>query len=104
LNYFETILLLSPELGASDIEKHISSVKDIIAEHDAEIVNEVSWGKKKLAYLINNFSSANFHIIRAKGDKSYNEELSTKVRITEDMIRQMTLNIEESELERNFEF
>jgi len=104
LNYFETVLLLNPELTDSIAETHIKATKDIIAQKGGEVVNELSWGKKKLAYLINNYSVANFHIIRHKGTDDANSELSTKVRITDGMLRQMTVAIKESELERNFEF
>ncbi|MBF0273911.1 MAG: 30S ribosomal protein S6 [Nitrospinae bacterium] len=104
MNYFETVLLLDPELSDSNAEGHIKAAKDIITQKGGEIVNELSWGKKKLAYLINNYSVANFHIIRHKGSEDVNSELATKVRITDGMLRQMTVVIKENELERNFDF
>ncbi len=104
LQYYETILLLSPELGESDLEAQINGAKETLTNSGAEIVNELSWGKKKLAYMIGNFSSAYFHIIRSKSSTNLVPELETRIRITEDLLRQMTVKISENELERNFEF
>ncbi len=104
MQYYETILLLSPELGETDLETQINGAKETLTNSGAEIVNELSWGKKKLAYTVGSFNSAHFHIIRSKSSSNLVPELETRIRITDDLIRQMTVKINENELERNFEF
>lgn len=50
--YYETVLVIDPQIGDEGIRAIIEKVKDILAQQQAVVVKIDEWGKRKLAYPI----------------------------------------------------
>ena len=53
MNQYETVFIVTPVLSQDQLNEVTSKYKELLQENGAEIVNEESWGLKKLAYPIN---------------------------------------------------
>jgi small subunit ribosomal protein S6 len=51
--YYETVLVIDPQIGDEPIRAIIEKVKEILTQQQATIIKVEEWGKRKLAYPIN---------------------------------------------------
>ena len=52
MRFYQTIVILRPDLDDAQIKENSEKVKGFIAKYDGEIVRMDNWGKKRLAYRI----------------------------------------------------
>lgn len=91
---YETIFVLRPDLEEEDIEKSINRVKDVITNSDSEIIDEEIWGKKSLAYEINDYRSGHYTVLTFESDGSVINELKRNYKIMDSVIRYLVVKKE----------
>jgi ribosomal protein S6 len=68
-------------------------IKDFITGRDAEIVNEQSWGTRRLAYPIHqgayNFLEGSYYLTQFSTERPFNQELHNFLRLDEQVIRSL---------------
>ena len=52
MNQYETVFILTPVLSEPQMKEAVEKFKGVLLDAGAKIVNEESWGLKKLAYPI----------------------------------------------------
>ena len=67
------------------------SAKKILTDNGAEIVNEETWGLKKMAYAIQKKSTGFYCLLEFKGEPTIVEKLETGFRRDEKVIRYITV-------------
>ena len=92
---YETIFVLRPDLEEDDIEKSISRIKDVITNSESEIIEEEIWGKKSLAYEINDYRSGHYTVLTFKSDGSVIDELKRNYKIMDSIIRYLVVKKED---------
>ncbi|MFQ5598188.1 MAG: 30S ribosomal protein S6 [Nitrospiria bacterium] len=93
LKPFETIFILKPALGDEDITTIIDKMKGIIEQEGGEIVAVENWGKRKLAYEVQSERKGIYVVIHFKGPSRLVRELERNYRISESIIKYITLTI-----------
>lgn len=91
---YELTVLIHPDLEA-DIEKPLTSVRDIIKNAGGEIVKEDNWGKKKLAYKINKEDFAVYVYMDVKLPADAPLKISNTLNITEEVLRYLLVTVDE---------
>lgn len=86
-NAYEFMLVVSVKLGEKT-EELVNKFKDLISEK-AELVNMDNWGKKKLAYMINKESEAEYVVFDFNSDSEFPKELDRICQITDGVLRSM---------------
>jgi len=86
-NAYEFMLVISVKLGEKT-EELINKFKDLISEK-AELTNMNNWGKKKLAYMINKESEAEYVVFDFNSDSEFPKELDRICQITDGVLRSM---------------
>ncbi|MDO4199933.1 MAG: 30S ribosomal protein S6 [Clostridia bacterium] len=86
-NAYEFMLLVSVKLGEKT-EELVNKFKDFVSEN-AELVNINNWGKKKLAYMINKESEAEYVVFDFNSDSEFPKELDRICQITDGVLRNM---------------
>ena len=61
---------------------------------NGEIIEIANWGKKRLAYLINDMSEGAYTVVTYKADPSFISELERLMNIDESVMRSLTLKLE----------
>ncbi|MBO4733547.1 MAG: 30S ribosomal protein S6 [Clostridia bacterium] len=87
---YEAALVFSVEGGDEAVEALKTKFNDLIAKHGA-VENVDDWGKRKLAYLINDEAEGYYVFITFTSEPDFPAELERIAGITEGVLRVMTI-------------
>ena len=93
MNKYEVMFILNPELGEEDTQSVIVKFKDMISAN-GEVENLTEWGKRRLAYLIQDFTEGYYVIIDFASNPDFPMELDRVMKINDSVIRHMIIRIE----------
>ncbi len=91
MNQYETVFILTPVLSEAQMKETVEKFKGILTAAGAEIVNEESWGMRKLAYPIQKKSTGFYQFIEFNGQPDIVEKLEVNFRRDERIIRFLTI-------------
>ncbi len=92
--FYETIFILRPTLNDQEISDSIESYRSLLSREGAEIYQEEDLGKKKLAYTIRHFQNGHYAIFHYRSKPSAVSELERTFKISEDILRFLTVRRE----------
>ena len=106
MNNYETVFILTPVLSEAQMKEAVQKYKDLILANGGEMVNEESWGMRKLAYPIQKKTTGFYNLFEFKADPSFIAKLETAYRRDERLLRFLTFKMEKyavkySETRRN---
>lgn len=88
---YETVVLIKPDVSDEPLNKLAARIKSIVDGEGGKFLQMNSWGKKKLAYEIANYPKAVFLHASYLGQGGTPKELERNLRISDDVIRYMTV-------------
>ena len=91
---YEVIFIVKPmeeEATSAVVEKFTK----LIADNGGTVDSEDRWGKKRLAYPINDETEGVYTVIRFTSNPDFPAELDRVFKITEGVLRSMTIAVEE---------
>jgi small subunit ribosomal protein S6 len=91
MNDYEAVFILTPVLSDAQMKEAVEKFKGILANENAEIVNEENWGLRKLAYPIEKKTTGFYQLIEFKARPETIAVLETQFRRDERVIRFLTL-------------
>ncbi len=94
MRHYETLFVLKPTLTEEEAKAKFEFIKDVIQNNGGEIVATEDIGVRKLAYPIEKFERGHYYIIYFKAPSHTVRELERIYRITEDVIRFLTIKYE----------
>lgn len=83
---YELTVLIHPDLE-TDLEAPLDKVRALIKDNGGEIVKEDNWGKKRLAYRINNQDFAVYVYMDLRLPADAPQKISTVLNITDNVLR-----------------
>jgi len=86
---YETVFLKRPALDSEKRESIIEEIKNVITDNGGEVLDTDDWGKKSLAYEIENETEAYYYLIEFSGNNKVLESLRQYFNISVDIIRKM---------------
>lgn len=93
MNRYETIYIIRPTVDEEGIKTLVAKFKGII-ESNGEFETIDEWGKRKLAYLIDDIGEGYYVYMKYKADTAIPKELDRVFGITEDILRNMTIKLD----------
>lgn len=87
---YETLFVLNPELTDDQVQDVLGRLKEALGKMNGELMREDSWGKKKLAYMIQKQGRGHFVNFHYLGKPGVVEELERTMRNLEGVIRFLT--------------
>ncbi|MBO4597614.1 MAG: 30S ribosomal protein S6 [Bacteroidaceae bacterium] len=94
MNQYETVFILTPVLSDEQMKEAVEKFKGILAEENSEIINEESWGLKKLAYPIDKKSTGFYQLIEFKAEPTTIAKLEVNFRRDERVLRYLTVKLD----------
>ena len=94
MNQYETVFILTPVLSDEQMKETVAKFKKLLTDNGAEILNEETWGLKKLAYAIQKKSTGFYCLLEFKGEPTIVKTLETGFRRDEKVIRYMTVRLD----------
>lgn len=93
-NSYETLFVIDPDLTEEATKALIEKFTKLIADN-GEVLEINEWGKRKLAYLINDKSEGYYVLVNFKGAATLPSELERVFGITEGILRSIVIRHEE---------
>ena len=90
---YETTFVTRPEMSDDGLNAIIERVKANIAEYKGEVVLTENWGKRKLAYTIQNETRGQYSYIVYTGGNGIVHEIERNLRLHEHVLRFLTVNL-----------
>ena len=94
MNQYETVFILTPVLSDDQMKETVAKFKKLLTDNGAEILNEETWGLKKLAYAIQKKSTGFYCLLEFKGEPTIVKTLETGFRRYEKVIRYQTVRLD----------
>lgn len=100
INTYENLFIVSLANGEEAAKETVNKFTTLIA-NNAEIVEVADWGKRRLAYLINDESEGYYTVVTFKTASDFPAELDRLFNIDENVMRAMTIKLDVKAIERN---
>ncbi len=94
MNQYETVFILTPVLSDDQMKEAVAKFRKVLTDQQAEIVNEETWGLKKMAYPIQKKSTGFYCLLEFKAEPSVINKLETAFRRDEKVIRFITVKLD----------
>jgi small subunit ribosomal protein S6 len=91
MKFYETGLLIAPNLSEEDTERVINQMAEVISQRAGKLVKQDRWGKRRLAYPIKKFSEAFYVFFHYEGNPDIPLELVRRFKQTDTILRYLTL-------------
>lgn len=92
---YELVFIVSPQVGDEDIDGVTQRVSQIVANNGGEITETNPWGRRRLAYPINNFRDGYYVATKLRLNPTAAAEVERSLRLTEEIIRYLLIKIGE---------
>lgn len=87
---YETVFILNPVLSEEQAKDTVEKFVKVLKKGNANILNQESWGLKKLAYPINKKSTGFYNLIEFAAETTLINTLETEYRRDESVMRFLT--------------
>ena len=94
---YEHVFLARQDLSQSQVDALAAAATEIVEQGQGKVTKTETWGLKNLAYKIDRNRKAHFVLLNIDASGSVVEELERQSRINEDIIRYMTVRVDEHE-------
>ncbi len=88
-NNYETVVVLNTKLGEEGIAAMIEKFKTLINDNNGTINNVDEWGKRRLAYEINDETEGYYFLIDFTSSPELPAELDRVYKITDGILRSL---------------
>ena len=93
INSYETLFIVDVANGDEAAKATVAKFTALIAEN-AEVVEVADWGKRRLAYLINDEAEGYYVFYNFESEPAFPAELDRKFNIDENVMRSLVLRLE----------
>ncbi len=88
---YEVLYIINPTLGEEDTAAVVARFKELAESHGT--VSEIDeWGKRKLAYLINDLDEGYYVLMTFSSDPAFPAELDRLMRINPNVMRSIIVS------------
>ena len=95
--FYEHVFLARQDLSQAQVDALAQTATDIIEKNDGKVTKTETWGLRTLAYKIEKNRKAHYVMLNIDGPTSVVAELERQTAINEDVVRYMTIRVEEPE-------
>ena len=101
MQQYETVIILTPLLSDEVAKEVIAKFSKLLTDNGAEIVQEDSWGLRKLAYPIQKKSTGYYHLTEYKAPGELINKLEVEFKRDERVMRFLTVSLDKHAIAYN---
>ncbi|HHT06475.1 MAG TPA: 30S ribosomal protein S6 [Hydrogenispora sp.] len=90
---YESVIIFSPQLDEEALENAINWVQDVIKNGEGEVTKVDRWGKRRLAYEINDLTEGYYLLVEMEAPSATAQELDRVLRISDDVLRHLIIRL-----------
>jgi len=91
---YETVFITRQDLSVGQNEELANTMKQFVQDNGGTIANTEFWGVRQMAYKINKNKKGHYTLLHIDGPSAAKDELERNLRISEDVLRFMTVKID----------
>lgn len=95
---YEALFIIRPDVKDEDIQTMAKTVEKLITDNGGSIVRSEIWGKRRLAYEVQKHNEGIYVLIRFEAPAAFIGKLENHFRLTEEIIRYLTVHFDERTL------
>ena len=95
MNKYESIYIIRPTVEEEGIKALIERFSNLIQQEGGQIENVDEWGKRRLAYPIDDLNEGYYVLVNFSAEPHLPEELERNYKITDDILRYLTIRLDE---------
>jgi small subunit ribosomal protein S6 len=92
---YEVVFVAAPTLTSEELDGFINHIQTVVESKNGKVAKVDNWGKKSLAYKIKRFREGYYVVLSIEGDGSAIAELERRFRVTDYIIRFISVRIDE---------
>lgn len=92
---YEVMYILVPNLDEEGVAAAITRTDELIKSQEAELVSTDKWGKRRLAYEINDYREGFYVLTKFNATVAAKEEIDRKMKLDEEIVRHMIIRLED---------
>nr|WP_106782036.1 30S ribosomal protein S6 [Lysinibacillus timonensis] len=92
---YELMYIVRPNIEDEAKKALVERFNDALTSNGAEIIETKEWGKRRLAYEINDFREGYYQIVKVNAGTEAIDEYTRLANISEDIIRHIAIREEE---------
>ena len=92
---YEVVFIAAPNIAGEELDGFIDHIQAVVESKNGKVVKVDNWGKKSLAYKIKKFREGYYVVLTIDGDGSAIAELERRFRVTDYIIRFISVRIDE---------
>jgi small subunit ribosomal protein S6 len=94
MNKYEIMYIIRPNIEDEAKKALVERFNTILTDNGAESAETKDWGKRRLAYEINDFRDGYYQLVNVIANAAAVEEFSRLAKISEDIIRHLVIKVE----------
>ncbi|MGB7549613.1 MAG: 30S ribosomal protein S6 [Terracidiphilus sp.] len=94
---YEVMFIVRPDAAEEDVDKLIAGFTATVTHGGGVVKSVEKMGRRKLAYLVRKFNDGNYVLLTVEADGAVVLELERRLRVTEPVIKFITVRIDEEE-------
>lgn len=95
MSFYETVFIARQDLSPTQVDALIDGYKKIMDEYKGKITKTEYWGLKKFAYPINKNPRGHYALLNIEAPTEAIQEMERQMRLNEDVVRYMSIKVEE---------
>ena len=95
MNKYEVMFIVRPDMEEAEIKKTAESMKKVLTDGKAKVVEEKAMGQKELAYEIKKVNTGFYYLYVVEATKEAVAEFDRVARINENLLRHLIVKVDE---------
>lgn len=96
MSRYELMFIISPKVKEADLRSSADQINKMIPGVGGKIIEELDWGKKKLAYPIKNYRHGFYYVIYFDAEAAGVEKIQNSLKQNDDLLRYLLIKLEAS--------
>jgi small subunit ribosomal protein S6 len=93
--FYEHVLIARPDISPAQVEGLMEELSTFLDKQGAKVSKSEYWGLRNLSYPINKQRKGHYSLLNIDGPAEAIHELERQHRISDDIMRYMTIKVEE---------
>ena len=93
--FYEHVVITRPDISPAQVDTFVEELSGFLTENGAKIGKTEYWGLRNLAYPINKQRKGHYSLLNIDGPADAIQELERRLRISDDVMRYMTIRVDE---------
>ncbi|MDG1006584.1 MAG: 30S ribosomal protein S6 [Alphaproteobacteria bacterium] len=98
---YEHIFIARQDISSQQVEGLVDMAQAVLEENGGKITKNEYWGLKSLAYRVKKNRKGHYTLLNIEADHAAVAELERRIGLNDDIIRHMTLRVDEHETDES---